>query len=110
MLARQHAEHTGLSLPVARRLVTALSIVANKPMPEGRDYAHFEDVLTRERTPTLNTSILENCRKDKDKERSRSQGRYARYGYPVCDMPVPRRLGLLHQRGGRARISTNFRE
>jgi hypothetical protein len=33
MLARQHAEHTGLSLPVARRLVTALSIVPNKPMP-----------------------------------------------------------------------------
>jgi DNA-binding NarL/FixJ family response regulator len=44
MLARQHAEHTGLSLPSARRVVTALSIAANKPEPE------------RERTPTLNAA------------------------------------------------------
>jgi hypothetical protein len=56
MLARQHAEHTGLSLPSARRVVTALSIAANKPEPERPAYAHFEDVLTRERTPTLNAA------------------------------------------------------
>jgi hypothetical protein len=53
-LARQHAKLTGLSLPVARRMVAALSIVAKKPAPEAPDYAHFEDALTRERTPTLN--------------------------------------------------------
>jgi hypothetical protein len=54
-LARQHAGHTGLSLPVARRIVTALSIAANKRVPEGIAYAHIEDPLTRERTPSLNT-------------------------------------------------------
>jgi hypothetical protein len=54
-LARQHAKRTGLSLPVARRIVTVLSITANKPMPEGRDYAHVEDALTRDRIPSLNT-------------------------------------------------------
>jgi len=55
-LARQHADHTGLSLPVACRIVAALSIGAKKPEPEAPDYARFEDVLTRERTPTLNTA------------------------------------------------------
>jgi hypothetical protein len=35
-------------------MVAALSIVAKKPAPEAPDYAHFEDALTRERTPTLN--------------------------------------------------------
>jgi len=54
-LARHHAKRTGLSLPVACRIVAALSIAANEPAPEGPDYAHFEDALTRERTPTLNT-------------------------------------------------------
>src|SRR5690242_15917157 len=54
-LARHHAKRTGLSLPVACRIVTALSIVAKEPAPELPDYAHFEDALTRERTPTLNT-------------------------------------------------------
>jgi hypothetical protein len=53
-LARQHADHTGLSLPVACRIVAALSIVAKKPAPEAPDYAHFEDALMRERTPALN--------------------------------------------------------
>ena len=55
-LARQHADHAGLSLPVACRIVAALSIAAKKPEPEVPDYARFEDVLTRERTPTLNTA------------------------------------------------------
>jgi hypothetical protein len=50
-LARQHAKRTGLSLPVARRMVTIFSIVANKPTPEGRDYAHVEDTLTPSSTP-----------------------------------------------------------
>jgi len=45
----------GLSLPAACRIVAALSIAAKKPEPEAPDYARFEDVLTRERTPTLNT-------------------------------------------------------
>jgi hypothetical protein len=54
-LARQHAEYTGLSLPVACRIVAALSIVAKEPAPEGPDYAHFEDALTREPTGTLNS-------------------------------------------------------